>query len=218
MEIESINRKYVMSRTPKRYEIKRKGLAVVITKLKQEETKVIPEVFAKPISNPNVIKPNYMKPIDARRKLDEMAKNKNIKTEEKKETKINNANPISIPSFSNFKDIKSFVEQQQKENSKKNKQILRNLKDEESKITRDEQEDIDDLVNGNIQKEQKRIDDEYLRILGIKTLSRLFKMVTGVTPNNNLTKFEIRKIILEKYKELPSSKKQLVYEASKLKD
>ena len=207
-----------MSRTPKRYEIKRKGLAVVITKLKQEETKVIPEVFAKPISNHNVIKPNNMKPIDARRKIDKIDKNKNIKTEEKKEIKTNNANPISIPSFSNFKDIKSFVEQQQKENSEKNKQILKNLKAEESKITKDEQEDIDDLVNGNIQKEQKRIDDEYLRILGIKTLNRLFKMVTGVTPNNNLTKFEIRKIILEKYRELPSSKKQLVYEASKLKD
>ena len=207
-----------MSRTPKRYEIKKKGLAVIITKLKQEETKVIPEVF----SNPNVIKPNYMKPIDARRKLDEMAKNKNVKVEEKNETKVTSiAPPVSIPSFSNFKDIKSFVEQKQKENSEKNKQILNRLKEnksEEPSIQKDEQDDINDLVNGNIQKEQKRIDDEYLKTLGIKTLNRLFKMVSGYMPNNNMTKYEIRKMILDKYKELPSSKNKLVYEASKLKD
>lgn len=227
MEVESVIRKYVPSRTGKRYEISRQGLGVVIKKLPKEETRVVPEVFSKPIPAKNVIKPTYMKPLDARKMLDEMAKNKSIKKEVSKElpketNKENNlSNNISIPNFSNFKDIEAFVKQQQKENSEKNKQILKELKSEKvgNKVVEDdEQEDIDDLVSGNIQKEQKLINMEYLKNLEIKTLKRLFKMVTGFSPSNKMTKYEIRKIILEKYEQLPSSKKQLVYEASKLKD
>lgn len=226
MEVESVIRKYIPSRTGKRYEISKQGLGVVIKKLPKEETRVVPEVFSKPITAKNVIKPTYMKPLEARKMLDEMAKNKSIKKETNETPKENKENTlsknISIPNFSNFKDIEAFVKQQQKENSEKNKQILKNLnsetKTETKAIENDEQEDIDDLVSGNIQKEQKLINMEYLKTLEIKTLKRLFKMVTGFSPSNKMTKYEARKIILDKYEQLPSSKKQLVYEASKLKD
>lgn len=217
MEVESVIRKYIPSRTGKRYEIYKQGLGVVIKKLDKEETKVIPEVFSKPIPQRNVIKPTYMKPIEARKMLDEMAKSKveSNKAKEQKPTITKISNHADMPSFSNFNDIKKFVEQKQKENSEKNKKIIQELKKET--VTPDEQEDIDDLVNGNIQKEQKLINESYLKTLEARTLKHLFKMVTGFNPNNKMNNYELRKVILSKYEEMPSSKKQLVYEASKLK-
>lgn len=229
MEVEGVNRKYIPSRTAKRYEVLNQGRGIVIRKLKEEQTKIIPESFAKPVAS-NIVKPTYLKPEEARKKLDEINKNKNVvKVEEKKEEKPVNriSSNVNMPSFSNFDDIKNFVTEKQKENSERNKQILqefRKEKEQETKletkeeITNDEQEDIDDLVSGNIQKEQELINEDYLKSLERKTVKRLFKMVTGFKPSNQMTQYEMRKTILSKYKEMPSSKKQLVYEASKLKD
>ena len=233
MEVEGVNRKYIPSRTAKRYEVLNQGRGIVFRKLKEEQTKIIPESFAKPVAS-NIVKPTYLKPEEARKKLDEINKNKNVvKVEEKKEEKPVNriSSNANMPSFSNFDDIKNFVTEKQKENSERNKQILqefRKEKEQEKKqetkletkeeITNDEQEDIDDLVSGNIQKEQELINEDYLKSLERKTVKRLFKMVTGFKPSNQMTQYEMRKTILSKYKEMPSSKKQLVYEASKLKD
>ena len=226
MEVESVIRKYIPSRTAKRYQIMNQGRGIVIRKLKEEETKVIPEVFSKPVVPSNVIKPTYIKPIEARKMLDEMAKSKTVKIDKESAKEVKkpiSVNAPSIPSFNNFNDIAKFVQEQKKENSERNKQILQKLKEEKKEtkevtVTEDEQEDIEDLVNGNIQKEQELINDEYLKSLEKRTVKRLFKMVTGYAPSKQTTRYEMRKTILEKYKEMPSSKKQLVYEASKLKD
>lgn len=225
MEVESVNRKYIPSKTAKRYQILNQGRGIIIRKLKEEQTKIIPEEFSKPIVSKNAINPTYIKPSEARKKIDELLKNKDNSTIAKKEEKkvSTDVQSISMPKFTNFEEIKDFVQKKQKENSDKNKEILQKLKTEKTNesndiIDNDEQEDIDDLVNGNIKKEQELINEDYLKSLEKRTIKRLFKMVSGFKPSKQMTSYEMRKHILEKYKEMPSSKKQLVYEASKLKD
>ena len=73
---------------------------------------------------------------------------------------------------------------------------------------------MEELASGKITTEQDLITMDYLKSISIIRLKATYEVCTGSKPKD-ISKFEIRKTILDKYKNSSSGRKKVIYESTK---
>jgi hypothetical protein len=203
--IEGFHRRYIPSRTEKRYEILNQGRGIVIRKLDRPETKVIPEVYSKPVPAINPLRTTPFDPLKV-----------TYKNVQKSETVAPQPPPSPITSSSSFEELKEKVTKMREEEKAKSKQIMQEVKKSIKEDKIDSDEDVKDLVEGTIAKEQELLSMDYLRGLEKHILRNVFEKVFGYRAEKGSSRYEMSKLIYDKCKEFTSSKKKIIYEASKI--
>lgn len=88
-------------------------------------------------------------------------------------------------------------------------------KKENVEVKEDENEDdVEELVSGKISEEQDNLNMEYLNAIEKPALKRTYEVAYGKKPKN-LTRYELKKAIIEKYKESSASRKNIIFKATK---
>jgi len=218
--IEGFHRKYIPSRTEKRYQILNQGRGIIIRKLETPETKIIPEVYSRPIPAINPIRATSYDPLKV-----------TYKEVPKKIEKPNIQSPAPITNSSSFEELKEKVMKMREEEKAKSKHIIQEIKksiknddtnENKSVVKADTDtdteanaDDVKDLVEGTIAKEQELLSMDYLRGLDKHILKKVFEKVFGYKAEKGSSRYEMSKLVYDKCKELTSSKKKIIYDISK---
>lgn len=211
--IEGFHRKYIPSRTEKRYEILNQGRGIIIRKLDTPETKIIPEVYSRPVPAINPLKTTPYNPLKVTYK----------DAPKKVEQSTTPSSPAPITNSSSFEELKEKVMKMREEEKAKSKHIIQEVKnsikkDSINEKTDEDTDDVKDLVDGTIAKEQELLSMDYLRGLDKHILKKVFEKVFGYKAEKGSSRYEMSKLIYDKCKELTSSKKKIIYDISKSTD
>ena len=199
---------YIISKSARRYDVLKTQNGVIFKR------RATPAVF------PDYVKPkphsNSNKVTVSKTKLKEAIKIKELQAPKVKETPVQVAPVDNLPNApilqnsSSFEDLQRQVEELRRKEAEK--------KAAEAEVPVVTIEDADDLANGVVAEEQELITKDYLKSLSKKVLNKVYYVSTGKQYNKNLSKFEMRKSILEAYKEANANRKKVIYEASKDSD
>ena len=196
---------YIVSKTARRYDVLQTQNGVIF---KKRPTPVVYPEYKKPrpVSHSKVVK----------------TENKAVQVKEmpKKEVKpiVQNkpVNSAPISNSSSFEDLQKKVgELRRKEAEKKALQNPEPVVEDTSDIPLVTMEDADDLANGVVAEEQELINREYLKSLTFGTLKKVYYVATGKQFHKGISKFEMRKDIIDAYKEATAERKKIIYESSR---
>lgn len=121
-----------------------------------------------------------------------------------------------ISNSSSFEDLQKKVEElRKKEEEKRELQNPNPVVEDTSDVPVVTIEDADDLANGIVAEEQELINREYLKSLTFGTLKKVYYVATGKQFQKGISKFEMRKDIIDAYKEATAERKKIIYESSR---
>ncbi len=189
---------YIKPRTPREYEIIKTQGGVIIKKLPT------PVQYKEPISSdvltPGVIYKKENKPV-------QIVKNSEVKNRESIKS--------PITSSSSFEELQKKVSALREQESNKTREQVGTSEPEVNRVSFDDQiNDMEELASGKITTEQDLITMDYLKSISIIRLKATYEVCTGSKPKD-ISKFEIRKTILDKYKNSSSGRKKVIYESTK---
>lgn len=129
---------------------------------------------------------------------------------------VNPVHSAPISNSSSFEDLqKKVAELRKKEEEKRELQNPNPVVEDTSDVPVVTMEDADDLANGIVAEEQELINREYLKSLTFGTLKKVYYVATGKQFQKGISKFEMRKDIIDAYKEATAERKKIIYESSR---
>lgn len=206
---------YIISKSARKYDVLQTQNGVVFKK--RPTPSVLPDyVKPRPISKPAVIIPPKDKVVTTETRPSNIV---NIKANQE-----NTSIQSPISNSNSFEDLKRKVEELRKKEAEKKLSLpetsekpttdstISNDLDDVAIVT---MEDADELASGAISKEQELITKDYLKSLSYNVLKKVYYVCTGKKADKSISKFEMRRDILNTYEESNANRKKVIYEASR---
>jgi hypothetical protein len=209
--------RYIPSRSQKRYDILSQGRNVIIRRLANEVPYKVPYEL---VSRVGVGSAQVVATKITGKEFDKKVHQfeSKIPQKEKKEI-IPDSEPAPIANAYDWKDLQQKVKKLREEDEKNQVKKPENAQVENA-VCFDEKSDntdAEDLANGKISNEQELITSNYLDSLSKKVLRRMYYVATG-NKAKEISNFEVKKTIMDKYKTMSASKKEILFESSKFED
>jgi len=210
--------RYIPSRSQKRYDILSQGRNVIIRRLANEVPYKVPYEL---VSRVGVGSAQVVATKITGKEFDKKVHQfeSKIPQKEKKEMVLG-SEPAPIANAYDWKDLQQKVKKIKEEDEKNQVKKPENVQVENAVCFGDSQTDntdAEDLANGKISNEQELITSSYLDSLDKKRLRRMYYIATGIKAKE-ISNFEVKKTIMEKYKTMSASKKEILFESSKFED
>jgi len=203
---------YIISKSARRYEVLKTQNGVIFKK--RSTPAVLPD-YVKPRPRPvhKVITPPEDKVVSIINRPTPIVNVKAKEQPDKVEQPVNAAPISNSTSFAELQKKVSEMRKQEEERKAKEKPAEVIAETEEVPIVTIE--DADDLAEGKIAEEQELINKEYLKSLQFHVLKKVYFVATGKKVDKSVSKFEMRKEILAKYREANANRKKVIYESSR---